>query len=127
MPGVDKATFRRIALVVKWAERNPRNPAPQAQTSIRGGREDRWFYTTSPMTTATTAGTDLDTARLTPGGAQARVCLWNGTQYAPDTSADAKDQSITNCTVLAADIPAGCFYKCTIVNGLWEADLSSQC
>jgi hypothetical protein len=127
MPGIAKSTFRRIANVIKWAERNPRNPAPQANATIRAGREDRWFYTTSAMTTATVSGTDINSARMTPGGAQARVCFWAGGSYAPDTSKNAADQPITNCTVLAASIPAGCFYKCTIVNGLWEADLSTQC
>jgi hypothetical protein len=127
MPGIATSTFRRIANVIKWAERNPRNPAPQSNATIRGLREDRWFYTTGPMTTATVAGTDVNSARMTPGTATARVCLWAGGTYAPDVSTNAVDQTIYNCTVIAASIAAGCFYKCTIVNGVWEADLSTQC
>ena len=127
MPGISKSTFRRISLTTKFAERNPRNVAPGIRPGARGIREDRWFYTTGPMATATKSGADVNTAKLTPGTAQARICIWSGGAYIPDTSDGAVDQTIYNFVVISASVPAGCYYKCTIVNGMWESDLSSQC
>lgn len=127
MPGISKPTFRRISSVVKWMERSPRRLAPIDGPGAL--REQRWFYTTSPMTTAAISGTDINSALLTLGQAQARMCLAGNVAsgLAPDVSSTAQDVTIYNGVVISASVPAGCFYKCSIVNGLWVADLSSQC
>lgn len=127
MPGISKSTFRRIALTTKFAERNPRNRAPGIRPGARGIREDRWFVNTGPITTATQSGSDLNSYKLTLGSGQARICIWSGGAYIPDTSDNAVDQTIYNPTVISASIPAGNFFKCTIVNGMWEMDLSANC
>lgn len=129
MPGIAVTTFRRIAQVVKFGERQPRFPGGRRTALPKGIREDRWFVTTGPMTTATKTGSSLASYKMVPGQAQARACFWDTANkwYTPDVSANAKDQPIYNCTVLPAPIAAGKFFKCTIVSGVWQADLSTEC